>query len=378
MPGPLIGVTVVELAGLGPAPFAGMILADLGADVIRVDRPGTVPRYDPLNRGRKSIMVDLKAGGAAVVRRLCQNADALIEGLRPGVTERLGVGPEDCWAVNPALVYGRMTGWGQDGPWASRAGHDINYISLTGALAAIGPTGGPPVPPLNLVGDFGGGGMLLALGVVCAVLEAQRSGRGQVVDAAMVDGASLLMAMVYGFRGRGEWEVARGVNKLDGGAPFYGVYECAGGGYISVGAIEPQFFELFVRGIGADPGLLARQLDQECWAADRRAIAAIIATRTRDEWCDLLDGDACVAPILDMTEVAGHPHLADRGTFLKREGALQPGPAPRFSRTPGVAGDAHTPGGATLEVLAAAGYTEPEIDSLLGAGTVHLEGELAK
>lgn len=370
MPGPLAGITIVELAGLGPAPFAGMLFADMGAVVIRVDRPGATPVRDPLNRGRRSIIVDLKAGGADVVLRLCRSSDALIEGLRPGVTERLGIGPDACLAENPALVYGRMTGWGQAGPWAARAGHDINYISLTGALAAIGQTDGPPVAPLNLVGDFGGGGMLVAFGMVCALLEARKSGRGQVIDAAMVDGASLLMSMMYGLQARGEWSLERGRNKLDGGAPFYGVYECADGKYISVGAIEPQFWSRFVACIKGDPGLLERQLDKSSWATDRNEIERILATRTRDEWCEIFDGDACVAPILDMSEAAAHPHMAERGTLLRRDGLFEPGPAPRFSRTQPSAGERHDPGGATVDVLREAGFSSDEVLSLIASGAV--------
>jgi alpha-methylacyl-CoA racemase len=374
--GPLTGYRVVELAGLGPGPFAGMVLADMGADVIRVDRPGGLDRrHDPLNRGRRSVTIDLKQpDGAAVVRRLCRSSHAFIEGFRPGVAERLGVGPEDCRAENEALVYGRMTGWGQTGPNAMLAGHDINYISLSGVLAAIGPTGGPPVAPLNLVGDFGGGGMLLAFGVVCGILEAQRSGMGQVIDASMVDGASLLMAMMYGFRARGDWELERGANRLDGGAPFYAVYECAGGGFLSVGCIEPQFFKVFVETIGADPALLGRQDDKSAWPADKAAIAAILATRTRDEWCQVLEHtDACVAPILDMGEAPHHPHNVERGTFVDRDGIVLPGPAPRFSRTNPEAGDALVPGRHTVEVLRDSGFDDDEIEALLASGTIHEE-----
>jgi len=374
--GPLTGYRVVELAGLGPGPFAGMVLADMGADVIRVDRPGGLNRrHDPLNRGRRSVTIDLKQpDGAAVVRRLCRSSHALIEGFRPGVAERLGVGPDDCRAENPALVYGRMTGWGQTGPNAMLAGHDINYISLSGALAAIGPTDGPPVAPLNLLGDFGGGGMLLAFGVVCGILEAQRSGEGQVIDSSMVDGASLLMAMIYGFRARDDWDLERGANKLDGGAPFYSVYECADGGFLSVGCIEPQFFEIFVQTIGADPDLLGRQDDKASWPADRAAIAAILATRTRDEWCAVLERtDACVAPILDLAEAPAHPHNVERRTFLERDGVVHPGPAPRFSRTVPEAGDALAPGRHTVAVLRDSGFEADEIEALLASRTIHEE-----
>ena len=379
MPGPLAGVRVIELAGLGPAPFAGMVLADMGADVVRIDRPAAPSprRPDPLNRGRRSIVVDLKRpAGPGVVRRLCRTSDALIEGLRPGVTERLGVGPDDCLAENPALVYGRMTGWGQDGPYAAMAGHDLNYISLAGVLAAIGPTGGPPVPPLNLVGDFGGGGMLLAFGVVCAVLEAQRSGAGQVIDVSMVDGAALLMTMMFGSFANGDWRLERGTNRLDGGAPFYGVYECADGRHVSVGPIEPQFFEELVTRIGADRGLLGRQLDRATWGEDREALAEIFRTRTRDEWTELLDGtDACVAPVLDMGEVTNHAHNRARRTFFERDGAHYPAPAPRFSRTAPEPGPDHRPGSATRDVLATGGFDQAEIDELLATGAVVAAGE---
>jgi alpha-methylacyl-CoA racemase len=371
--GPLAGFTVVELAGLGPGPFAAMLLADMGAEVIRVDRPGGLARdHDPLNRGRRSVTVDLKQPeGASVVRRLCRTSDALIEGFRPGVTERLGVGPDDCLAENPKLVYGRMTGWGQTGPNAMLAGHDINYISLSGVLAAIGPTDGPPIAPLNLVGDFGGGGMLLAFGVVCALLEAERSGQGQVIDASMVDGASLLMAFIYGFRARGDWQLERGTNRLDGGAPFYGVYRCADGGYVSVGCLEPQFYKVFVETIGADPALLDRQLDRAAWRADRDAIAAILATRTRAEWCEVLERtDACVSPVLDLAEAPGHPHNVERGTFVDFDGVAMPGAAPRFSRTDAVAGSALVPGRDTIDVLQRAGFSAQEIDALRASKTI--------
>jgi alpha-methylacyl-CoA racemase len=271
-----------------------------------------------------------------------------------------------------------MTGWGQDGPNAMLAGHDINYISLSGALAAIGETDGPPVAPLNLVGDFGGGGMLLAFGIVCALLEAQRSGRGQVIDAAMVDGASLLMAFIYGYRARHDWELERGTNKLDGGAPFYSVYRCADGGYVSVGCIEPQFYEVFVTAIGADPALLERQLDRDAWRADRAAVAAVLARRTRDEWCELLERtDACVAPVLDLEEAPRHPHNVERGTFVDADGVLMPGPAPRFSRTVPEAGAALVPGRDTVAVLEDAGFSAEEIKGLIAAEAIHVEEQAA-
>jgi len=336
--GPLSGVRVLELAGLGAAPFAGMVLSDLGADVLRVDRGGRQDAApdDPLNRGRRSVVLDLKSeAGLAVALRLADAADVLSEGFRPGVAERLGIGPQVCTARNPRLVYARMTGWGQHGTLSARAGHDINYIALAGALDPIGRAGGPPVPPLNLVGDFGGGGMLLALGVTAALWERERSGRGQVVDAAMVDGAALLTSFLHGLRGAGLWTDERGTNLLDGGAPFYDTYETADGRYMAVGALEPQFYALLLDGLGLSAAELPDQHDRTGWPVLRARFAAVFATRTRDDWAaHFADIDACVTPVLGLAEAPHHPHNAERGTFTAVGGLVQPAPAPRFSRTP--------------------------------------------
>ncbi|MFD7867151.1 CaiB/BaiF CoA transferase family protein [Streptomyces sp. NPDC059783] len=376
--GPLAGIRIVELGGIGPAPFAGMVLADLGAEVIRVDRPaeaGRATAHPVLHRGRRSVTVDLKRpGGAALVRRLIASADAVIEGFRPGVAERLGLGPEDCAEGHDALVYGRMTGWGQDGPLAQEPGHDINYIALTGALHAIAPAGGDPVVPVNLVGDFGGGGMLLALGVVSALLRARATGRGQVVDAAMTDGSALLLAMTYGFLARGAWEDRPGVNLLDGGAPFYGVYRCADDRHVALGAIEPPFYAalLDVLGLAGDPAF-ARQYDRTAWPAMKARLTAIFATREREAWAEEFDGrGACVTPVLSLTEAARHPHNVARGTY--RRGALdapEPAAAPRFSGTPGAEpADAPVIGADTHEVLAALGVTDEALTELRRDGVV--------
>ena len=381
MPGPLAGVRVVELAGIGPAPFAGMVLSDLGAEVVRVDRPQQVrpdsppPAGDVLGRGRRSIAVDLKQdAGRDVVLQLVDAADALIEGFRPGVTERLGLDPTTCLARNPRLVYGRMTGWGQEGPLAGAAGHDINYIALSGTLSLLGRREGPPVPPVNLVGDFGGGGMLLALGVVCGLWEAARSGRGQVVDAAMVDGAALLAAMLWGFHGAGGWG-ERGTNLLDTGAWYYEVYETADGRYVSLGSLEPQFYaEMLERtGLGADgQGPVPDPGDRSSWPSMKERMAALVRTRTRDEWCALLEGsDACFAPVLDLDEAPDHPHLRDRRTFVEVAGVTQPAPAPRFSRTPAaVPRPPASAGEHTDEVLGSLGYGPERIAALREAGVV--------
>jgi len=338
--GPLAGLKVVELAGIGPGPHAAMVLADLGADVVRVDRPSGGlqlgdPAVDPTLRGRRRVSADLKdPAGRETVLRLVEHADVLLEGYRPGVTERLGVGPADCHARNPRLVYGRMTGWGQDGPLAPRAGHDINYIALTGALHAIGRAGDRPVPPLNLVGDFGGGSMLLLVGVLAALWEAQRSGRGQVVDAAMVDGSSLLVQMVWGMLAQDMWRDERGSNLLDGHAPFYDTYTCADGRHVAVGALEPQFYAALLAGLGLDGEDLPAQYDQSGWPALRARFTEVFATRTRDEWAEVFAGtDACVTPVLSFAEAREHPHLAARGTIVERDGVPQAAPAPRFSRT---------------------------------------------
>jgi alpha-methylacyl-CoA racemase len=375
--GPLQGFRIIELAGIGPGPFAGMMLADMGAEVLRVDRAGSVrddgaiPRHDVLGRGRKSVGVDLKhADGREAVLRLVAEADGLIEGFRPGVTERLGLGPDDCLARNPRLVYGRMTGWGQDGPYAQTAGHDINYIALSGTLAMIGRQGERPLPPLNLVGDFGGGGMMLAFGVVCGLLEATRSGQGQVIDAAMVDGAALLAAMMHGFRAGGGWNDERGTNLLDTGAWFYEVYETADGKHISLGSIEPQFLQEMLQITGfADP---PAQMDRSAWADAKERLAAHIRTKTRDEWCALLEGtDACFAPVLGPGEAPEHPHNRHRGTFTEVEGVVQPAPAPRFSRTPpAIAGPPTRPGQHTEEALQAWGFSASEVAKLRDSGAV--------
>jgi alpha-methylacyl-CoA racemase len=335
--GPLAGLRVVELAGIGPGPHAAMVLADLGADVVRVDRPGAGAgaAADPTLRGRRRLAADLKdPGDKAAVLDLVERADVLIEGYRPGVTERLGIGPADCHARNPKLVYARMTGWGQDGPLAQRAGHDINYISLTGLLHAIGRPGERPVPPLNLVGDFGGGSMLLLVGVLSALWEAQRSGQGQVVDAAMVDGASLLGQMFWGFLAQKMWVDQPGVNMLDGGAPFYDTYTCADGRHVAVGAIEPQFYAALLTGLGLTGADLPGQHDRDRWPELKARFAEVFATRSRDDWAGVFAGtDACVTPVLAFGEVAAHPHLAARATLVDPAGVPQAAPAPRFSRT---------------------------------------------
>ncbi|WP_030255506.1 CaiB/BaiF CoA transferase family protein [Streptomyces violens] len=374
--GPLAGVRIIELGGIGPGPFAGMVLTGLGAEVIRIERPGArVSAADTvLLRGRRSVTVDLKAPeGAAAVLRLADSADALIEGFRPGVAERLGLGPEECLARNPRLVYGRMTGWGQDGPLSQSPGHDINYIGLTGVLHAIGPAGSDPVPPLNLIGDFGGGGMLLALGVVSALLHARATGSGQVVDAAMTDGSALLLAMTHGFLAHGMWQEERGVNVFSGCAPFYTTYRCADGNHIAVGAIEPQFYADLVRGLGlADDPECGTQRAQESWPVVRQRFAGIFATRTRDEWAVHFAGtQACVTPVLSLTEAAAHPHNAARGTFLDGDGPLRPAPAPRFSATPATApGAAPKAGEDTRSVLAGAGLTVAQLDRLTERGVI--------
>ncbi|MGD0924360.1 MAG: CaiB/BaiF CoA-transferase family protein [Streptosporangiaceae bacterium] len=339
MPGPLTGLRVVELAGLGPVPHAAMVLGDLGADVVRVERPTA---FDPAGggsdymlRSRRSVAADLKTGdGRELVLRLVAKADVLLEGYRPGVAERLGLGPQDCQAVNPALVYGRMTGWGQDGPMAARAGHDINYISLTGTLHAIG-AGDRPAVPLNLLGDFGGGSMFLVAGVLAALWERQRSGAGQVVDTAMVDGTTVLAQMVWAFRGAGVWTDERSANLLDGGAPFYDTYTCADGRWIAVGALEPQFYAQFLAGLGIAGEDLPEQMDPSGWPRLRARFTEVIVSRTRDEWTEIFAGtDACVTPVLSFGEAAAAPHLTGRGTVITLDGIPQAAPAPRFSRTP--------------------------------------------
>ena len=369
MSGPLTGVRVVELAGIGPGPFAGMMLADMGADVVRVDRPGALgSSRDVLARGRRSIAVDLKhPDGADTVLRLVDAADVLIEGYRPGVAERLGVGPDECLARNPRIVYGRMTGWGQDGPYAQAAGHDINYIALAGALESIGRAGERPTVPLNLVGDFGGGGMLLAFGVCAALVERATSGKGQVIDAAMVDGAALLMGFF-----RITPQGPRGTNLLDSGAHFYDVYECADGQYVSIGSIEPQFYAELRRLLGLDDPKWDAQNDQEAWPSLKEDIAAVFRTRPRDEWCALLEHtDVCFAPVLSLEDAPAHPHNVARGTFVDVGGMVQPAPAPRFSRTPAaVERPPSKPGAHTHEVLIEAGFGPDDIAKLRDTGAI--------
>jgi alpha-methylacyl-CoA racemase len=378
--GPLSGIKVLEVAGMGPGPFCAQVLSDFGADVIRVDRADVVgdpandaiTAVDVLARGRRSVAVDLKRpSGADLLLRLAAAADVLIEGYRPGVMERLGLGPQVCLERNPRLVYGRITGWGQDGPWAMEAGHDINYIALAGTLWPVGRAGEAPVPPLNYVGDFGGGGMLLALGVCAALAERGASGRGQVVDAAMVDGAALLNGFIYGMRATGRWGTERGSNLLDGGAPFYDTYETADGKWVSVGAIEAKFFGNLVKALGLDIDP-ATQNDEATWPALREKLAATFRTRTRDEWTRLLSGaDACFAPVLSPWEAPGHPHNAARGTFTESYGVPQPNPAPRFSRTPGaIAGPPPVPGQHTDEILGDLGLDAAAIARLKSAGDI--------
>ena len=336
--GPLRGVRIVEFAGIGPGPFAAMLLADMGADLVRIERPG-IDGYDARDltlRGRPFVNLDLKeAGGRDEALELVTAADALIEGFRPGVMERLGLGPEVVLARNPRLVYGRITGWGQSGPLAHAAGHDINYISLPGALHAIGPGAGKPVPPLNLVGDYGGGALYLVVGVLAAVIEARSSGKGQVVDAAMCDGVASLMTHFMTMTALGQWREERAANLLDGGAHFYDSYECSDGRHISVGAIEPKFYALLREKMGLTDPLFDHQNDAGQWPVLRERLAALVKTQSRDHWCALLEGtDACVAPVLSLSEAPAHPHLAARATFVREEGVMQPAPAPRFSRTP--------------------------------------------
>ena len=376
--GPLKGLRVIELAGIGPGPFCAMLLADMGADVVRVDRTEAselgVPmdkRYDVNGRNRRSVALDLKsAAGRDAVKRLVAGADVLIEGFRPGVAERLGLGPADCHAINPRLVYGRMTGFGQSGPLAQAAGHDLNYIALTGALHAIGPTGGKPVPPLNLVGDYGGGALYLAMGLLAALHERQGSGRGQVVDAAMVDGAASLASIFYGMTASGRWNDQRGNNLLDGGAPFYDTYETANGKYVSIGAIAPKFFAEMAERIGLDRRFVKGQYDRTLWPEMRAEMTRILRGRTRDEWCTVLEGsDACFAPVLSIAEAPTHPHAQARQAFVDVDGVVQPGPAPRFDRsTPEPVRPAPGTGAHTDEVLAEAGFSADEIAALHAAG----------
>ncbi len=368
--GPLNGIKVIEIAGIGPGPFCAMMLSDLGAEVVRVDRKsnlGQGSKFNVLNRGRRSIAVDLKnADGVEAVLRLVDQADAIIEGFRPGVMERLGLGPDVCLKRNPKLVYGRMTGWGQDGPLSQAAGHDINYISLSGVLGAIGRKGERPVPPLNLVGDFGGGGMMLALGVTSALLEVQKSGKGQVVDAAMTDGSAALMAAIYGMNAMGAWGVDRGTNMLDSGAHFYDAYECSDGKWISIGSIEPQFYALLLEKGEIEDAEFKGQMERENWSSLKAKTVALFKTKSRDEWCEIMEGsDICFAPILDLAEAPEHPHNKARGTFIQIDGVTQPAPAPRFSRTPNeTPGPPPTAGQHTDEVLTSWGFTPEEVSDL--------------
>jgi alpha-methylacyl-CoA racemase len=384
--GPLSGVKILEIAALGPAPFASMMLADMGAEVLRIDRTdgteilrflsaegGDAPPLDFLSRGRRSVSLDLKSpDGVELLLKLVEVADVIIEGFRPGVMERLGAGPEVCLARNPQIIFGRMTGWGQEGPLAHAAGHDINYIALAGALEPIGRLGEKPLAPLNLVGDFGGGGMFLAFGIACALIERASSGKGQVVDAAMVDGAASLMTFFHGARQSGWWKPERGTNLLDGGAHFYDTYETSDGKFISIGAIEPKFYAELIARLGLASEDLPDQMDRSHWGEQRERFTALIKTRTRDEWCEILEGtDACFAPVLSLTEASEHPHLRERETFVEVAGALQPGPAPRFSRTPcRISGPPPHVGQHTDEALADWGIPADEIARLRGSKVI--------
>ena len=369
--GPLNGFKIIELAGIGPGPFCGMMLADMGAEVIRVERiaaaQATEAPKDVLTRNRRSIAVDLKnPKGVETVLRLVEGADGLIEGFRPGVTERLGLGPEQCQARNPRLVYGRMTGWGQEGPMAQAAGHDINYISLAGALHAIGRPGERPVPPLNLVGDFGGGGMLLAYGMVCGLLEVTKSNEGQVIDAAMVDGTAALMAMFYSMSASGAFDTQRGTNLLDGGAHFYDTYETADGEHVSIGSIEPQFYALLMEKAGLDAEYFQPQMNKGRWGELKAKLTEVFLTKTQAEWCDIMEGsDVCFAPVLNLINAATHPHNVARNSYQEVAGVLQQAPAPRFSRTPAAAIQApRVPGEDSASVLADFGLTATEVAQL--------------
>ena len=374
--GPLKGLQIIEMAGIGPAPFCGMVLSDLGANVIRVDRvtsAGSVSKQDANNRGKKSIAVDLKTPkGIEIVLNLVEASDAIFEGFRPGVMEKLGLGPDVCLQKNKKIVFGRMTGWGQEGPLAFAAGHDINYISLSGVLATIGRPGAPPVPPLNLIGDYGGGGMLLALGLVAALFETKSSGKGQVIDAAMVDGSALLMTMIYTMRGMGLWKDSLGSNFLDGGAHFYDTYECKDGKYISIASIEPKFYQLLREITPLEDSIFDDQLSRESWPEQKKALKEIFLKKIQQEWCDLMEGtDICFAPVLNMAEAPEHPHNKARDTFIELEGIVQPAPAPRFSRTvPEVYPAPAYVGEHTEEVLKSIGMQDSDIEDLKASGEV--------
>ena len=378
--GPLTGYRVLEFAGIGPGPMCAMLLSDLGADVLRIDRMTSAglgismrAKFDVLNRGRRSVALDLKKPEAIeAVFRLVEKADALIEGFRPKVMERLGLGPDVCLKRNPKLVFGRMTGFGQEGPMAHAAGHDINYIAMTGALHSIGRRGDRPLPPLNLVGDFGGGALYLALGVVAGILEAQKSGKGQVVDAAMVDGASSLMTAIYGIKAAGVWTNDRGDNLLDTGAHFYEVYETKDGKFVSIGSIEAKFYEELLELSGLKGVELPHQMDRTQWPKMKERMAEIFKTRTRDEWCKIMEGsDVCFAPVLSMDEAPKHPHNVHRGTFVEQDGVVQPGPAPRFSRTPGkIQGPPASPGQHTEAALSDWGFSKADLEKLTAQGAI--------
>lgn len=374
--GPLTGIRVVEMAGIGPGPFTAMMLSDLGAEVIRVDRlshKGTGHRANVLNRGRKSIAVDLKnPRGVETTLRLIEQADVVLEGFRPGVMERLGLGPEKCLSVNPRLIFGRMTGWGQTGPLSQAAGHDINYISIAGALGAMGYADRPPAPPLNLVGDFGGGAMYLLTGILAALVERATSGQGQIIDAAMTDGTASLLSPFFGLMAMNMWTTDRFSNRLDGGAFYYGSYECSDGKYISIGSLEPQFYALLLEKAEITDPEFQEQLDAAAWPAKREKLNQLFKTRTRQQWCDIMEGtDVCFAPVLDLKEAPTHPHNIDRKTFVELEGVVQPAPAPRFSRTQGeIQGPAAMAGEHTREVLSAWNFTDQEIGELQASGAI--------
>jgi alpha-methylacyl-CoA racemase len=376
MAGPLAGFRIIEVSGIGPGPFGAMMLSDMGAEMIRVERPGATmwedPSMDLLNRGRRCITIDLKQrSGVETLLRLVETYDGLLEGFRPGVMERLGLGPDVCLERNPGLVYGRMTGWGQTGPLAKAAGHDINYIALAGALHPIGRRGEPPTVPLNLVGDFGGGGLILAYGVVCALLERSRSGKGQVVDAAMVDGAATLMTIFHATQQLGFWSDERGTNIIDSGSHFYDSYETKDGKWISIGSFEPQFYALLLEKLGLDAEEFP-QMDQEQWPALKQRVGDLFLQRTRDDWCKLLEGtDVCFAPVLKIGEAREHPHNTARGTFVKINGVGQPRPAPRFDRTDSeISRPPAYPGEHTEEILSEAGWTSDEIADLKQQGAI--------
>ena len=375
--GPLNGIKILEVGGIGPGPFCGMMLSDMGADIIRIERKGglslTEAKFDILTRNRRSISINLRnPDGVDAFLRMVEQVDALQEGFRPGVMEKLGIGPDVCLERNPKLVYGRMTGWGQDGPLAKAAGHDINYIALSGALHAIGRKGQKPVPPLNLVGDFGGGGMLLAFGMVCALLEAQKSGSGQVVDAAMIDGSATLMAIIYGLYAAGFWSNKPGTNLLDSGAHFYDTYETADEKFVAIGSIEPQFYDLLLKLAEIDDPDFMNQLDFKLWPQLKEKLATVFKTKTRDQWCEIMEGsDVCFAPVLSMSEAPQHPQNEQRKTFTQIDGVLQPAPAPRFSKTaPEIKNPPPTPGQDTDTVLNEFGFSADEIDALRSAEVI--------